>query len=444
MKALLIRPPRRGGVAFLSAMECEPLELEYLAAACRERQIGTEIWDGVTETRPLRRVLETLRPDWVLLTGYLPQEEEMRACLRLAKAVCPRCRTLVGGAHAQRNHRRLYWPETDFVFRGEAVRLEVDFLLGRPAEEVSGLCRREGERWVENPYLPGDIADLPRPDRSGWAESARWFHYFELERLSTLRTAFSCPFSCSFCYGSGLHGGAYQARSVESVLDELEKLPGENVFITDYDFLLDEGRIRALLDGIQARDIRKTFVCYARADFIVRHPDLMARLADSGFRWYAVGIESVSNARLNGWNKGTDTDINARCVSLLHELGCTCVALTIAAPDFDGADFRGLYRWAKEHGLRYTSVQVLTPIPGTAFYEQMRGQIREESCRSFDLAHLLLPPEKMSARAFRARYAFLLARLSLLGWVRGGYRFVTPGYLLARLRRRRAERRLLT
>ena len=32
MDVLLVRPPRRGATAFFSVMECEPLELEYLAA----------------------------------------------------------------------------------------------------------------------------------------------------------------------------------------------------------------------------------------------------------------------------------------------------------------------------------------------------------------------------------------------------------------------------
>lgn len=441
--ALLIRPPRKGGISFLNAMECEPLELEYLSAACRERGVAAQIWDGVTEKFPLRTVLERLCPDWVLVTGYLTQEEEMRACLRLAKEVCPSCRTMVGGAHAQRNHQRLYWPETDHVFRSESVRLELDFMLGAPEEQVPGLCwRRDGE-WRETPYVPGDIRDLPLPDRSGWEVDSRHFHYFELERLSTMRTAFSCPFSCTFCYGSGLHGGIYQARAVESVLEELEQIPGENVFITDYDFLLDEARVTAILDGMEARGIRKTFICYARADFITRHPELMERLAANGFRWYAVGIESVSDQRLERWSKGTNVDENVRCVELLKELRCTCLALTIAAPDFGKKDFRALYRWAKRYGLRYTSVQILTPIPGTGFYREKREELERETMREFDLAHLVLPAQKMSHRTYMRRYGWLLIRLSVLGWLRGGYRFITPAYLWRRLRRRREERELL-
>lgn len=443
MKVLLVRPCRRGSVAFFGVMECEPLELEYLSAACKEKGIAVSLWDGVTEERPLRQVLEQLRPDWVLATGYLTQEEELRACLRLAKEVCPRCRTLVGGVHAQRNHRRLYWPETDYVFRSESVRLEAELLLGRPAEQVPGLCWRVEGEWRENPYIPGDIRDLPLPDRSHWAGKGEEFRYFELRRLSTLRTAFSCPFSCTFCYGSGLHGGVYQAREVESVLEELETVPGDSVFLTDYDFLLDERRITALLDGIEARGIRKTFVCYARADFIVEHPALMKRLAANGFLWYAVGIESVSDARLKGWNKGTDSDGNARCVRLLRELGCTCVALTIAAPDFGREDFRQLYRWAREHGLRYTSVQVLTPIPGTGFYEEKRGELTRARARDFDLAHLLLPAQRLSQKAFMGEYGRLLAALWVLGWLRGGYRFLTPAYLWRRLRRWSVGKKLL-
>ena len=443
MTVLLIRPPRRGGISFLSAMECEPLELEYLAAACAQRGLSWGIWDGVTETRPLRAVLETCRPKMVAISGYLPQEEEIRLCAALAREVCPGCVTVVGGVHAQRNPERLFWSEVDVVFRGESAEDFAALAAGAPPETLDGICVRKDGEWVQTPYVPGEISRLPLPDRTLWERDRKRFRYMDLTGLSTMKTAYSCPFSCSFCYGSGLHGGAYQALTVERVLEDLENVPGKNIFITDYDFLLDETRLNALLDGMDARGIHKTFVCYARADFIVAHPALMKRLAEHGFLWYAVGIESVSDGRLTAWNKGTTTDLNRRCIKALRDLGCTCVGLTIVDLNFTKQDFRALYQWAKESGLRYVSAQVLTPIPGTAFYEQNREKMAGIQAKRFDLAHALLEPEHMTRGAFMRRYSLLMARLLWLGWRRGAYRFVTVSYLFSCVSRWIREKKLL-
>lgn len=414
------------------AIACEPLELEYLLPVCYPFG-SVEIYDGVTETRRYSQVVRAFRPDVVGITGYLTQEREMREYARLTKAVCGSCSVVVGGVHAQLHYRRLYWPEVDYVFRSESAQGFASLLAclerGETPQGIAGLCRREGNDFAETPYQPCDIDGLPLPDRSGWQARSEWFRYLDYPQLSTLKTAVSCPFSCGFCYGRNLHSGRYQARRLELVLRELEETPGESVFIVDSDFLLDEDRVSAFLDGLEGRGIRKTFLCYGRADFIAGHPELMARLCRNGFRMFLVGIEGIRDERLTAWGKGTSRALNESCLKVLRENGADCVALMLADLDFRREDFRALYQWAKGNGLRYGVVQVLTPIPGTPFYEEKKGALFTDDLRQWDLSHLVLEPERMGRRAFLLQYRLLLARLALLGWTRGAYRFVTPAYL---------------
>lgn len=444
-RVLLVRPLLRNPLAVFGAMDCEPLELYYLAAACRAEGLEPVLYDAITQYRAFSAVLNEVRPDVVALTGYLTQEGPMKQMAALAKKCCPACTVVIGGVHAQLNYRRLYWPEVDLVFRSEDVGELAALLAGRRRpRDVSGLCWRSEKGWIENPYEPPDLNDLPLPERIGWRENARWFRYLDLERTSTLKTAASCPYPCTFCYGRNLHGGRYQARSLERVFAELEDMEAENVFIVDSDFLLDEERVCAFLDGLEERDIHKTFVCYARADFAAAHPALMARLVKGGVRRFVVGLEGIENTKLDAWSKGTDRGINEACVRVIHEAGGECVALLLADPAYGKEEFRSLYRWVKRMGLNYVSVQVLTPIPPTPFYQERKNDLLDTDLKRWDLTHLLLPPEKLTRRQFMRQYRLLLVRTALRGWLRGAYRFVTPVYLgrvlLRDLRRRRTLR----
>ncbi len=432
MRVLLVRPRVLNAITSFGALDCEPLELEYLSAACQAAGHQVRIYDGIVTFRPYTRVVAEFQPDVVAVTGYLTQEREMEAYVRLAKQTCPSCVTVIGGVHAQLCWQRLTFPAVDYLNRSESTAGFTELLsalerLDVPAG-IPGLCRRQGNSWTAEPYKPCDINALPLPDRSGWADCANWFHYFDWPKLSTMKTSVSCPYSCTFCYGRHLHGGHYQARAISLVLDELAEVPGEIVFFVDSDFLLDEERIQAFLTGVRARGIRKQYLCYARADFIAAHPALMAELKEVGFAALLVGLEALGGDRLETWDKGTTQAVNQRCIQVLQESGLDCVALLIADPGFTKQEFKQLYRWVKQMGLRYSSVQILTPLPATPYYDQQAEALTVTDFSQFDLNHLVVEPTHMTRRQFMRRHRWTLLRLFLLGRRRGAYRFVTLRY----------------
>ena len=71
MKVLLVRPLLLNMLAITGAIDCEPLELEYLYTACREMGVEAVLYDGITETRPFSAVLERERPEVVAITGTI-------------------------------------------------------------------------------------------------------------------------------------------------------------------------------------------------------------------------------------------------------------------------------------------------------------------------------------------------------------------------------------
>lgn len=435
-----MRPLLLNMLTVTGAIDCEPLELEYLAVACRQAGVEPVLYDGLVEERRFSTVLRQEQPDLVAITGYITQENRMHLYASLAKRECPGCTVVLGGVHAQLNYSRLCFPPVDFITRSESMEDFRRFLLAlREGDkdvlaDINGLCRRGPDgAFLVNPYTPCDIAALPLPDRSFRDAHADGYRYLDFQRVSTLKTAVSCPYGCTFCYGTHLHGGQYAARPLDAVLEELAGLQADTVFIVDSDFLVEPERVRAFLRGLTQRHIQKHYICYARADFIVRYPDLIQALCRAGFAYFLVGLESVSDERLDAYHKATSVSLNQQCVRLLQENGAECVALFMADPAFDRQDFRRLYQWVKAQRLRYVTVQIYTPIPPTPLFQEQQGRLTTRQPEKWDLAHLVVPPEKLSRFRFLLCHRWLVARLYLLGWRRGAYRFVTPRYVARQL-----------
>lgn len=437
MKLLLVRPIVMNGLTFSRSMDCEPLELEILSAAAAMEGVETVIYDGIVETRRFSDVVRKEQPDAAAITGYITQENAMKRYARIVKEVRPRCVTALGGVHVQLNPDRLRDWSVDFLQRSEsteAFRLWLRALRwGGPFDGINGLCVRRGEEWTDNPLTPCDIADTPLPDRSFRDRYADRFRYLDFERVSTLKTAVSCPFDCAFCYGTHLHGGRYQALPPERVADELEAMEAQTVFIVDSDFLVEERRLRALLGALRERGIRKRFLCYARADFLAEHPALVNDLCAAGFTWFLVGFEGIRDDRLAAYRKGTTRSVNEECLRVVREAGGECVALLIADLSFTGEDFRAVARWVRDQRIRIASLSVYTPIPPTAPYREAEERLLTRRPERWDLLHPVLRPEAMSTAEFTLRYRWTLLKLFWHGRRQGAYRFVTARYVGASL-----------
>lgn len=438
MKILLVRPILLNPLTITKAIDCEPLELEYLYTVCRQLSFSVQIYDAVTEKRRFTAVLREYCPDVVAVTGYITQEETMRKYCRLVKKENPRTLTMIGGVHAQLNFKRLYWDEVDFVCRSESMAAFAELLLAidrkNSLQNINGLCYRENGVFSENKYVPEPAEDLPIPERPILNQCPEAFRYLDLENTAVIKTAFSCPYSCNFCYGTWLHGGKYQERPIEAVLEELRTIDADSVFIVDSDFMVSEIRLRKFIDGVRANKIHKKFICYARADFVAAHPQLTKELCDIGFTYFLVGLESVNDRALQDYHKQTTHEDNQKCMEIIHQNGAVCVALMIADLSFSARDFQEIYSWVKQSKLKYVTVQIYTPIPPTEIYQKLKGRLITHNPKKWDLIHPVVKPEKMSAFQFLLRYRILVMRLFLLGYRRGAYRLIRIPYLLDILR----------
>lgn len=440
MKVLLIRPPAPNKLSFTKILDNEPLELEYLHTVLSKAGHSDYIYDGLIETVSVEAAILREKPEVIAITGYITQEKSMLRFCEKAKKIDSKIITIIGGVHAQLNYQRLYDPQVDYILRSESMDA-----FGRLMEavtqpnrtklgQINGLCYQTKEGWIANTLEPTNINDLPIPDRAFFHNNKHHYRYLDLTEVATIKTSLSCPFNCNFCYCTLLNGGRYQTRELSLVVEELKTIEAENIQIVDDDFLVDPKRISDFIDLIKKNKITKRFICYARADFVAENPELIKKLVEIGFHYFLVGLEAVTDTELSGYGKNTTKDHNEACLRVIQQAGGNCIALMIVPLNADKEYFETLYQWIVKNGIKYVTVSMFTPIPGTPLYEDYRHRLITNDIEAWDFLHLVVKPEKLTTRAFYRQYLKLFLRLYNLARASGIYDFMDLPYYMRMLR----------
>lgn len=408
-RILLVRPRYATSLSKLGSLVTEPLELEYLARAVRENGDDYQIWDGQVDGA-FTKICQTYRPDIIALTGYFPARDMMLQYAGQARAILPDVCVMVGGVHAELNQADFQQPAIDLIIHSGGFFTFRELLTSSQNtwSELAGISwKTEQGAWQENNKAPFDPAKLPHPDRTYFHAHKKRFSYLYHGPTALVKTGFGCPFDCVFCYCRLLNSGRYQPRQVDDVVAEIDTIECSTIWIIDDTFLLDCTRLEAFNKALKNLDIHKKFIIYGRAGFISDHPEILPTLQAMGVVEVIVGLESVDDGALLGFNKQVSAAQNRRCVALLKEHHIGCTGLFIMDQKATATSFQILDRWIKEVGLNTYTISIYSPFPGTEEYPQLAKDLTTTDCRKWDLLHLVLPPLNLSRFGFLARIYWL-------------------------------------
>lgn len=408
---MLVRPrPHRETIGLQNVMICEPLELEYLSAALERAGHETEIVDMILERRSLRQCAIAFRPALVAVTGYIAHINVVKGYAAVLKELDSGLKIAVGGVHAQVCPEDWADPSIDFIITsgGSAALTALANALACGEEApAEGLWQGEHAPHLPRPAVQEDV----RPDRAKVERYRARYYYMFHRNCALMKTSYGCPYQCSFCFCRQVTGGTYLARPVEDVLDELETMPQTEIYLVDDDFLFGEDRLSAFCDGLENRGIRKKYLVYGRADFVAAHEELIARLKRNGLRAVIIGLESSDDEELSQYQKGSSTRVNEEAVAILKKYDVECYGAFILGLNWGKAEFRALERWIKKLGITFVNLQPLTPLKGTAEFARYQDRLLAPTSEfeKWDMAHLVVRPEKLSVR----RYYWEMTRLYL-------------------------------
>lgn len=186
---------------------------------------------------------------------------------------------------------------------------------------------------------------------------------------AAVRTAISCPFSCSFC-GFPEHAGKYQTAGVEAVERELNGINGieslKSVQFIDDTFNVPPERFKNILRMMIANKYRFKWHSYYRCQYADR--ETVELMKESGCEGVFLGIESGSDRVLKNMNKAASVEKYLEGIALLKEYGIpTFGNFIIGFPGENRDTVEETKQFIRQGGLDFYRVQLwycehITPI----------------------------------------------------------------------------------
>ncbi|MBN1670626.1 MAG: radical SAM protein, partial [Kiritimatiellae bacterium] len=453
MKILLVRPHVSLAVArsFYAFVHLEPLDLEIVAGGI-DRKHETRILDLTLYRRP-RRVFDDevrrFQPDIIGFGGYSTQARHVKELAASAKVLLPACVVMVGGVHATIAPVDYGLPGIiDVVVRGDGAtvlrKLVAVLEAGGDAGSVPNCLVVKSPGFAElakqgPPELP-PISQIPRPRRD-LTDRSRYYCIWSGEhgarsrtifpRVATLRTSVGCAYRCKFCVVHFLAHGKYMPRAPEDVVDEIAALPEEHIYFVDDEMFINPRRARRVAELLLERGIRKQYISWARSDTICRNEGVFRLWKQAGLAVVYIGLESMEEQNLDGYDKQVTPAENRRAVAILRALRIGLHAALMVNPDFDVEDFRKIHKTIKQVAPAEMSFTVFSPSPGTPLWEEHRDEfICEDPYSFYDCMHTLLPTRLPLNRFYR-----YFSLLYLLGFRENPWRAKKVGRSLRDLAR---------
>jgi radical SAM superfamily enzyme YgiQ (UPF0313 family) len=143
-----------------------------------------------------------------------------------------------------------------------------------------------------------------------------------------------------------------------------------------------------------------------------------------------VGFEGISDEELLRLNKRLRVSTNDQAIKVLEELGVDLWASFIVEPSFNLEAFKNLRTYVRSRSIKNASFSVLTPLPGTRLFEELKDKVISNNYELFDIAHSVLPTA-LSLEKFYEEFCSLYQEVYSAGdLIKEGFRAWIKGFPL--------------
>jgi len=269
----------------------------------------------------------------------------------------------------------LYLAHAHFVVNGEPEQFAytVDRL-----DDLEGVVRSDP---IE------DLDSLPFPDWSIFPlHEYSYYPNIRARPFLPILSSRGCPYNCNYCAYKVAY--TWRARSVENTVDEIErdvKMFGtKGLLFRDPLFTYEKERPRMIAEEILKRGISVKWACETHLGHL--DEELLNLLYRSGLRSINVGIEVVNPKTLAGTGREPLVPQHrTRIIKYCDKLGIRVTAFYLfGLPNASVEDIEATARFARKLNTHVASFNILTPYPGTKFYEKVKDRVFETDWTKFN------------------------------------------------------------
>lgn len=339
----------------------------YLAAIFRKDGHEVSIYQGVPRDEEIVIIASSI-------VGY---DEE----LEFARAVrSPGRRVGFVGAFATARPE-IFLEHSDFVIKEEPESAAISFLKGESS--FLGI--------VESPLID-DLDVLPFPDWRGFPVDS-YGYYPVLKKRPTLSmlTSRGCAFACGYCPYMVTQKNRWRARSAKSVVDEMEFLVKNHgvrsIVIRDAMYTQSRSRTVAISEEILRRGLKFDWSCETRTDCV--DEELLRLMVRSGLRAVHFGIESPVEAIVKKSGRPFIKETQQeKIVRFCEKIGLNVAAFYILGYLDDTIQtMTRTIEYAKHLNAPFAQFDVMTPYPGTRFFDEMKDRITDFDWKKYTTHH---------------------------------------------------------
>ncbi len=385
-----------------------PLGLITLASAVKEHDVVVfdtkGEYDLNPETPELPELVKNLmlehKPDIVGTTVITSELYYGIEILEMAKIVDSKVTTIIGGQYVNVRLQDCYHPAIDIAVQGHGGKKLLNIANaiehGKKFESIPGIHINDGKSFKKTklPEDPWDAAgeNFVMPDRS---LLERWRKTYRVKNAPSpttyLFSSIGCPYQCTFCSIWIENNGKFFQRNLESIITELKTIDYDIVRFADANTIIDIDFIDRLFTRIEEEHIKKEYIMDIRADTAVKYPKLIEKLAKNGLKVVICGFESYKETELQKYNKNSPAAIIEDAINIFHNNGILLRGNYVIPTNYTLDDFRAMADYASSHKVSYAGYTILTPMPGTQYYDEQKDNIIDHDLRKYNFFNAVLP-----------------------------------------------------
>ncbi|MFH0945552.1 MAG: radical SAM protein [Planctomycetota bacterium] len=261
--------------------------------------------------------------------------------------------------------------------------------------EAEGIWRQVVEDLARDELKPtyrragfADAADIPRARRD--LLKPEHYTYRGVRMMDLIETSRGCRFGCFPCQVPHVAGKEHRIRDISEVVDEMAGVDCDRVFIVDNALEQNEEHQLALFQEMKRAE--KSWVSHP----ISTRPDILQVASDSGC-WFV--YQAIFG----------DTPKIREKIKQLHDYGIGVQGTILLGLDGHGPDiFERMVEFLLDCDLDLAEFTVLTPFPGTPFFDQMKkaGRLLHEDWGKYNAENVVFKPARMTPDQLQEGYQF--------------------------------------